>query len=868
MHFLCLQVSFNIGGNFSNTGTFTSGTGTVNYNGHSSQIVRSTSYNNLTITNPAGVTLEGDVTVNNILTMASGNITTTVYTLTLSNSTSSNLSYSTGTIIGRFQRAVAATGTEYLYPVGTSTEYNPLKISFSSLTAGLLTVQFQNGDIGITGLPLSDAGTEIFDRQTNGYWTLTALAPMVSTNYSVNLNYAGFEEVDALARILKRTSGGVLTVNGTHGTVSGSEITRTALNGISTTSTDFAIGRPNPRFTTQPSNFSGCTAAFNVAVSGKTTLSYQWQENNGLGFSNITNGGIYTGANSNSLSISGATQVMNGFLYRCVVTDALGYSAISSEATLTLTLPVLTFGYNYSMDITLDQASGTADLTDFPALISLTSTLLETIANGGHVSNSNGWDIIFTDINGSKLDHQLENYNAVTGNYVAWVRIPLLSRSTTTTIRMYYGNPTVTVNPSVNSVWTSSYKGVWHLNGTNYTDATANSNNGTNSDTTNVTGKIAGGRGFNGTNAYIQVPTNGFVPNDNNQTISIWANFPVVPGDNANLISFQAGQSGSAIQLGFRGGRAVAWEWGGTILADGGVAPSINNWHYYVYTYDGSTSQFYVDGVFRGSTTVAPQTLMPTEGNIGRYNNGEYLNALLDEPRFSMSTKSAGWIQTEYDNQNNPAAFISLGTETNSTLLTSLGICSTSYPLNQGFPAGGTYSGPGVSGTNFNASVAGVGTHSITYFYTDASGCSNSAVKNIIVTPLPVAPPAPARQCCISNILDLEATGINLRWYSDAGLTTLVGTGTPFATGRTTAGAYTYYVTQTVNGCQSPATTVTLTIISGIAISTQPQPTAVCTTGTGTFSVTATGYNLTYRWQEAGVNITDGGISAELLLLL
>jgi hypothetical protein len=850
----------NLGGNFTNSGTFTSGTGIVNYNGSASQIVKSTTYNNLTTNNPAGVTLAGAVTVSNILTMTSGNISTGVYTLTLTNSTPSNLSYTSGIITGRLQRAVGSTGTEYLYPVGTATAYNPLKITFSSLTAGMLTAQFQPLDIGINGLPLSDAGTEIFDRQSTGYWTLTATAPMVSTNYSVKLNYSGFSGVDALARIIKRTDGGLLTLNGSHGSISGSEITRSSLDGISAVSTDLAIGKPNPRFTTQPANFSGCSASFNVAVSGKGPLTYQWQENNGSGYLNITNGGIYSGATGSTLAISGATPLMNGYLYRCVVTDALGYSSNSSGATLSVTLPVLTFGYNYSMDITLAPASGTSDLTDFPALISFSNSLLGTIVNGGHVSNSNGYDIIFTDSNGNKLDHQIESYNAATGNFVGWVRIPLLSSTATTTIRMYYGNSMVTVDPSVKSVWTSSYKGVWHLNGTDYTDATTNLNNGTNSNTTNVTGRIAGGRGFNGSNGYIQVPTNGFVPNNNNQTISIWANYPATPGGNANLISFQAGQSGSAIQLGFRGGRAVAWEWGGTILADGGVAPSTNTWHYYVYTYDGTTSQFYVDGVFRGSSTVAPQTLLPTEGNIGRYNNGEYLNASLDEPRFSMSPKSAGWIQTEYANQNNPAGFISLGVEVNSTLLTSLGICSTTYLLNQGFPAGGTYSGTGVSGTNFNASVAGVGTHSITYFYTDATGCSNSAVKNITVTPLPGAPPAPAKQCCILNILDLEATGNNLRWYSDAGLTTLVGTGTPFATGRTTAGIYSYYVTQTINGCESQATTVTLTILSGITITSQPLPTSICTTGSGSFSITATGYNLTYRWQEAGVNITDGGI--------
>ena len=45
-------------------------------------------------------------------------------------------------------------------------------------------------------------------------------------------------------------------------------------------------------------------------------------------------------------------------------------------------------------------------------------------------------------------------------------------------------------------------------------------------------------------------------------------------------------------------------------------------------------------------------------------------------------------------------------------------------------------------------------------------------------------------------------------------LTNVVGNNTPFATGQTSVGIYTYYVTESQNGCQSPAATVTLEIYS------------------------------------------------------
>jgi len=51
-----------------------------------------------------------------------------------------------------------------------------------------------------------------------------------------------------------------------------------------------------------------------------------------------------------------------------------------------------------------------------------------------------------------------------------------------------------------------------------------------------------------------------------------------------------------------------------------------------------------------------------------------------------------------------------------------------------GSPSGGTFSGPGISGNDFNPFTAGVGTHTITYSYTNGNGCSNSATQNVIVT--------------------------------------------------------------------------------------------------------------------------------------
>jgi hypothetical protein len=53
--------------------------------------------------------------------------------------------------------------------------------------------------------------------------------------------------------------------------------------------------------------------------------------------------------------------------------------------------------------------------------------------------------------------------------------------------------------------------------------------------------------------------------------------------------------------------------------------------------------------------------------------------------------------------------------------------------LTGGSPAGGTWSGTGVTGSSFDPTTAGVGTTTITYLFTDANGCDAAATDNIIV---------------------------------------------------------------------------------------------------------------------------------------
>ena len=162
------------------------------------------------------------------------------------------------------------------------------------------------------------------------------------------------------------------------------------------------------------------------------------------------------------------------------------------------------------------------------------------------------------------------------------------------------------------------------------------------------------------------------------------------------------------------------------------------------------------------------------------------------------------------------------------------------------------------SGNTFNTGQTGVGIY--TYFVTDSmSGCISSSADSVtlFINPVPLQPFANDLTLCYGEIADLNSTGTNPQWYSDATLINIIGTGNNLNLGQKPVGNYTYYVADYAAGCgKSTADTVILTI--------NPNPlVTVNTFSTSIFpgdSVTLVAYNaLTYIWTPpTGLNTTVG----------
>jgi hypothetical protein len=145
----------------------------------------------------------------------------------------------------------------------------------------------------------------------------------------------------------------------------------------------------------------------------------------------------------------------------------------------------------------------------------------------------------------------------------------------------------------------------------------------------------------------------------------------------------------------------------------------------------------------------------------------------------------------------NTAPSVSLGTF--SDLCSNAGI----FAITGGSPVGGTYSGTGVTGTDFNPTA---GSQAITYSFTDVNSCSNSAVSTITVNTAPTVSHSAVADVCGNAGIQALTGGL------PAG-GTYSGTGISGSDFNPTAGTQSItYSYSDANSC-SDATTFTISVV-------------------------------------------------------
>lgn len=318
--------------------------------------------------------------------------------------------------------------------------------------------------------------------------------------------------------------------------------------------------------------------------------------------------------------------------------------------------------------IMIDGAQVEATVSNFPVLVRIGAD-----ADLAASARNDGADLLFTAADGTKLAHEIESFDPMTGALVAWVAMPV-TINTNTKFFLYFGNPASPDQQNVAAVWDSAYVGVWHLGetaGTTIVDSTGK-HPGTKTAATSpapAPGMIGGGQLFDGDGDGISIGNDAMldIPSI---TFETWIQVPACTGDiYRRIIDFT---------VAFTSSWAVAYSCDGAPFANdksvmldlpngSQVQTAVDSFtvdtpHHLVLETNGT--KFYIDGVEKSTNNsivgLAQDNINTIIGN--RENTADRaVQGTMDEVRISNVRRSLGYIQTSHASQRPGSTFLMIG---------------------------------------------------------------------------------------------------------------------------------------------------------------------------------------------------------------
>ncbi len=357
----------------------------------------------------------------------------------------------------------------------------------------------------------------------------------------------------------------------------------------------------------------------------------------------------------------------------------------------------------YRKLITIDNAdvsnADSADFSNFPWLINIASD-----TDLAARAQDNAFDIMFTSSGGTaKIPAEIVTFDGSSGALVAWVSIPTLDWDNDTLIYMYYGNAAscnqelsscsdYDSTKNMNTTWTNaSYVAVWHMEEvptTQQTDSTGNgftlTYNGGIASGQSVTAKVSKGIDLDGTNDYMTRADSASFDPASTYTYSAWLRVDAFRSDDNYWLMHN--QDPCCPDYSYRhyyegttgdDGR-FSWNWynGTTEYYANGLDSSsaghvlLSGTFGYVSQVKLSTSfKFYFNGAdisSGGNPTTSgslfnANNILCIASNCTPVSSDNWINGVIDELFFANTTRTAGWVATEYTNQNNPSSTYTVG---------------------------------------------------------------------------------------------------------------------------------------------------------------------------------------------------------------
>lgn len=338
------------------------------------------------------------------------------------------------------------------------------------------------------------------------------------------------------------------------------------------------------------------------------------------------------------------------------------------------------FAFRKAISIPVSQNQSSTDLASFTAAVRISDADLRLASAGGHLET--GVDLGFLGDDGAPLAFEIERL-AATGDLFAWVTLPVLSASANTTFYLAFGNAAaVTGFDDPVATW-REYAAVWHFDEGAYAgvageviDATGvHHGTAVGGATTRVDGKLGAAASLPGECSHIAIDASGALQPPA-VTVSAWVQATDL-GVQERIATIAAQDSWRATGTGSQGYyvevyRTVSQPEPTFYAANGptyahafatGTTLVNDTWYHVAGTYDASTgvSSIYLDGALAGTATMAgaiDYLLKPLQ--IGCSSSGWWRGSI-DEVRVAPFAMSAERLATEYANQVDPAAFMTVG---------------------------------------------------------------------------------------------------------------------------------------------------------------------------------------------------------------
>jgi hypothetical protein len=343
--------------------------------------------------------------------------------------------------------------------------------------------------------------------------------------------------------------------------------------------------------------------------------------------------------------------------------------------------------WDYRNKVTIDKDKVSTNQTDFTVYVDLSDFGNDFWNN----VKSDGGDIRVTSDDGTtQLPVDVISINIGTKKGILKLKTGSLSASVDTDIYVYYGNAVAT-QPAPGDTYGqyNAYKSDIKLsanleesgNGTadEFKDRTSNQNHGQGGGGTpadvpaQVTGKIGKGQDFDGSTDYINMPDDNSLDITGTLTLSCWVKAVDWDGNGFQFFfgktDVSQSKSNYSININNDGDLLFSHYNGGwrDIIDNSGATYSDDTWYHIAVTVNETTNdvKFYRNGILLSTRTIT-YSLLTNTVDLRMGDNAlatQEFEGVIDEARISTEEITGDWLLTEYNNQNSPSTFYTIGSQ-------------------------------------------------------------------------------------------------------------------------------------------------------------------------------------------------------------